>query len=72
MREEIDSKWRLCKQHEEIIAHLTCGCPILGNNEYLTGHDRVGAHIIYSESKAPGIETTKKKPPPSQDVNMTM
>jgi hypothetical protein len=64
MKVEIESKWRLCKQHKEITAHLTSGCQILENNEYLTGHDRVGPHINYSESKAPGIETTKKWYPP--------
>jgi hypothetical protein len=69
MKEETDNKWRLCKQHE-IIAHLTSGCSIL-RNEYLTGHDRVGARVNDSESKTPGIETTKKKgnpPPPSKPV----
>ena len=28
LKEEIDSKCRLCKQHEETIDHLTSGCPI--------------------------------------------
>ena len=32
---EIESKCRLCKQHEETIDHLTSGCPILAKNEYL-------------------------------------
>ena len=58
LKEVIHDKWRLWKQHEEIIAHLTSRCSILGNNVYLTGHNKVGAHINYSESKAPGIETT--------------
>jgi hypothetical protein len=29
LKEEVDSKCRLCKQHEETIDHLTSGCPIL-------------------------------------------
>jgi hypothetical protein len=29
LKEEIDSKCRLCKQHVETIDHLTAGCPIL-------------------------------------------
>ena len=28
LNEEIESKCRLCKQHEETIDHLTSGCPI--------------------------------------------
>ena len=29
LKEEIESKCRFCKQHEETIDHLTSGCPIL-------------------------------------------
>jgi hypothetical protein len=35
LREEIESKCQLCKEHEETIDHLTLGCPILAKNEYL-------------------------------------
>jgi hypothetical protein len=43
LEEEVDSKCRLCKQHEETIDHLTSGCPILAKNEYLMRHCKVGA-----------------------------
>ena len=33
LKEEIESKRRLCKQHEETIDHLTLGCPILAKKE---------------------------------------
>ena len=38
---EIESKFRLCKQREETIDHLTSGCPILAENEYLMWQDKV-------------------------------
>jgi len=60
LKEEIDSKCRLCKQHEETIDHLTSGCPILAKNEYLMRHDKVCTHFHYSICKALGIETTDK------------
>jgi len=60
MKEETESKCRLCKQHEEIIDHLTSGCPILAKNEYLMRHDNVCTHFHYSVCKALGIETTDK------------
>ena len=41
LKEEIEIKCRLCKQHEETIDHLTSGCPILAKNEYLMRHDKV-------------------------------
>ena len=58
MKEEIESKCRLCKQHEETIDHLTSGCPILAKNEYIMRHDKVCTHLHYSICKALGTETT--------------
>ena len=40
LKQEIESKCRLCKQHEETIDHLTSGCSILAKNEYLMRHDK--------------------------------
>ena len=60
LKEEIESKCRLCKQHEETIDHLTSGCPILVKNEYLMRHDKVCTHLHYSIRKALGNETTDK------------
>ena len=57
-KEEIESKCRLCKQHEETIDPLTSGCPILEKKEYLMRHDKVCSHLHYSICKALGIETT--------------
>jgi hypothetical protein len=44
LKEEIDSKYRLCKQREGNIDHLTSGCPILAT------YDKVCAHLRYSVS----------------------
>jgi len=60
LKEEIDSKCRFCKQHEESFDHLTSGCSILAKNEYLMKHDKVCAHLHYSICKALGIEMTDK------------
>jgi len=47
LKEEIESKCRLCKQHEETIDHLTSGYPILAKNEYLMRHDKVFKYLHY-------------------------
>jgi hypothetical protein len=60
LKDEVDSKCRLCKQHQEAIDHLTSECPILVKNRYLMTHDKVGAHLCYSICKALGIKTTDK------------
>ena len=44
LKEEIENKYRLCKQHEETIDHLTSGCPFLAKNEYLMRHDKICTH----------------------------
>jgi hypothetical protein len=52
LKEETESKCRLCKQHEETTDHLTSGCPILAKNEYLMRQDKFCAHLHYSICKA--------------------
>jgi len=58
LKEEIGSKCRLCKQHEENINHLSFRCPILAKREYLMRHDKVCTHLHYSTCKALSTETT--------------
>ena len=60
LKEETESKCRLCKQNEETIDQLTSGCPVLAKNEYLMRHDQVCTHLHNSMWKALGIETTDK------------
>ena len=57
LKEETESKCRLCKQHEESTDHLTSGCSILVKNEYLIRHDKVCTHLHYSICKTLDIET---------------
>jgi hypothetical protein len=39
LKEEIESRCRLCKEYEETIDHRTSGCPTLAKNEYVIRHD---------------------------------
>jgi hypothetical protein len=59
LKEEIESRCRLCKEYKETIDHLTSGCPILEKNEYVIIHDKVCTHLHYSICKTLGIETTE-------------
>jgi hypothetical protein len=45
LKEEIDSKCLLCKQHKGTIDHLNSGCHNLAKNEYLMRHDKVCAYL---------------------------
>jgi len=60
LKEEMESKRWLWKQHEETIDHLTSGCQILEKNKYFIRHDKVCAHFHYSICKSLGIAMTHK------------
>jgi hypothetical protein len=60
LKDKIENKCWLCKQHEVTIDRLTSGCPILVRNEYLMIHDKVGAHSHNSICNALGFKTTDK------------
>jgi hypothetical protein len=59
LKEETESKWRLCKEYEETIDHLTSGCPTVAKNEHIIRHDKFCTHLHYSICKKLGIETAK-------------
>jgi hypothetical protein len=59
LKEEIESRRRLCEEYEETIDHLSLGYPILAKNEYVIRHDKVCTHLHYSICKILGIETTE-------------
>jgi hypothetical protein len=59
LKQEIESRCRLCKEYEETIDHLISGCPTLAKNEYIIGHNKVCTHLHYSIFKTLGIETAE-------------
>jgi hypothetical protein len=59
LKEEIESRCRLCKEYEETIDHQTSGCPTLAKDEYVIRDDKVCTHLHYSIRKTFGIETTE-------------
>jgi hypothetical protein len=59
LKEEIESRCRLCKEYEETVDHLTSGCPILAQNEYVIRYDRVCTHLHYSLRETLCAETTE-------------
>jgi hypothetical protein len=59
LKEEIECICRLCKKYEESIDHLTSGCPILANNEYIIRYYKVCTYHHCSICKTLGIKTTE-------------
>jgi hypothetical protein len=56
LKEETESKCRLCKEYEEIVDHLTSGCPIFAQNEHIVRYENIYTHLHYSVCKR-GNET---------------
>jgi uncharacterized protein (UPF0371 family) len=51
LKQDIESRCRLCKQYEETIDQLISRCPTLAKNEYIIRHDKVSTHLHYSICK---------------------
>jgi hypothetical protein len=52
---ETDSKCRLCHQFDETIDHIISACPILEQEQYIKGHDTVGAQLHFNICKKTGV-----------------
>ena len=60
-KKHVNSKCRICHQFEETIEHITSGCPILAQKDYIERHDRVCTQLHYSLCKEYGIEVDADK-----------
>lgn len=45
-RTQTDGKCRICQKFEETVEHITAGCPILAEREYIERHNRV-CHALH-------------------------
>jgi hypothetical protein len=59
LKQDIESRCRLCQQYEETIDPLISGSPNMAKNEYIIRHDKVCTHLHYSICKKLGIETAE-------------
>jgi hypothetical protein len=60
VKEGTESKWRLCKECEEV-DNLTSGCPIMAKNEYIIIPDKLCEHLYYSACKKLGIQAAENR-----------
>jgi hypothetical protein len=59
LKQEIESRCRLCKEYEETTDLLISGCPDLAKNEYIIRYDKVCTYLYYSICNKLGIETAE-------------
>ena len=59
--QQVESKCRLCSQHEETVDHIESGCEVLTKTEYISRHNNDAAYLHWSICKDHDIEITDKK-----------
>ncbi|CAH3188416.1 unnamed protein product [Porites evermanni] len=58
--QQVESKCRLCSQHEETVDHIVSGCEVLAKTEYISRHNNAAAYLHWSICKDHDIEITDK------------
>ncbi|CAH3168102.1 unnamed protein product [Porites evermanni] len=58
--QQVESKCRMCSQHEETVAHIVSGYEVLAKTEYISRHNNAAAYLHWSICKDHDIEITNK------------
>ncbi|CAH3124919.1 unnamed protein product [Porites lobata] len=59
--QQVESKCRMCSQHEETMDHVVSGCEVLAKTEYISRHNNAAAYLHWSICKDHDIEITDKR-----------
>jgi len=60
LKQNIDSKCRICNQQDETISHIISGCTVLAPKEYTERHNKVASYIHWMMCKKLKIDTSDK------------
>ena len=58
--QQVESKCRMCSQHEEMVDHIVSGCEVLAKTEYISRHNNAAAYLHWSICKDHDVEITDK------------
>ena len=56
----MESKLRMCSQHEETVRYIVSGCEVVARTEYISRHNNAAAYLHWSICKDHDIEITGK------------
>ena len=59
--QQVESKCRMCSQHEETVDHIVSGCEVLAKTEYISRHNNAAAYLHWSICKDHDIEITLRQ-----------
>ena len=58
--QQVESKCRMCSQHEETVDHIVSGCEVLAKTEYISRHNNAAAYLHWSICKYHDLKITDK------------
>ena len=58
--QKVESKCRMCSQHEETVDHIVSGCEVLAKTEYISGNDKAAAYLHWNICQDHDIEVIDK------------
>ncbi|XP_015767934.1 PREDICTED: uncharacterized protein LOC107346646 [Acropora digitifera] len=58
--QKVESKCRMCSQHEETVDHIVSGCEVLAKTQYIYRHDKAAAYLHWNICQDHDIEVTDK------------
>ena len=58
--QQVESKCRMCSQHEETVDHIVSGCEVLAKTEYISRHNNAAAYLHWSVCKDHDLKITDK------------
>ena len=56
--QQVESKCRMCSQHEETVDHILSGCEVLAKTEYITRHNKAAAYLHWRICQDYNIKST--------------
>ena len=58
--QQVESKCRMCSQHEETVDHFVFGCEVLAKTEFISRHNNAATYLHWSICKDHDIKITDK------------
>ena len=58
--QQVESKYKMCSQHEETVDHTVSGREVLSKTEYISRHNNAAAYLHWSICKDHDIKITDK------------
>ena len=70
--QQVESKGRMCSQHEETVDHIVSGWEVLAKTKYVSRHNNATAYLHWSICKDHDLKITPETVMHNKDKNLTI